>query len=84
MKLVLEGAAIVHRQSLFGRLDEKMFGTGKWEASGMRKASESIGSDNTFVSTKPVASIEEALQTTAPWRNSSKRYHMVFMIARSH
>jgi hypothetical protein len=82
MKLVLEGAAIVHNPSMFGRLDDAMCKTGKWLAAGVREASASIGSDNTFAHTHPVDSIEEALQTTAPWRSSCKRYHMVFTLAR--
>jgi hypothetical protein len=82
MKLVLEGAAIVHRPSLFGRLDNKMHATGGWETKGVRKVTALTRPDASLVVTHRVCSIEEALQTTAPWRDSCKRYHMVFMLAR--
>lgn len=84
MKLVLEGAAIVNRPSMFGRLDEAMYGIHKWEAQGVRKVTALTSSDVSFVRTHRVCSIEEALQTTAPRRNrtSCKRYHMIFMLAR--
>ncbi len=81
MKLVLEGAAIVHRPSLFGRLDNAMHATGKWETKGVRKVSSLTRPDNSFIVTHQVCSIEEALQTTAPWRSSLKRSHMVFTLA---
>ena len=69
MKLVLEGARIVHEPSASpsGPLEEAMYHTGKWQS----------GTDR-------VNSIDEALQATASRRSLApcKRYHMVFALAR--
>ena len=40
MKLVLEGARIVHQPSATGRLDDAMYHTGKWQVSEVRPCSE--------------------------------------------
>lgn len=89
MKLVLEGAAIVHdlsksdynKSMMLDYLDDEMLATGKWEGCG-GKVTALTSPDTTLVRTHRVCSIEEALQTTAPWRSFCKRYHMVFMLAR--
>lgn len=83
MKLVLEGAQIVHQPSAIGRLDEAMYSTGKWQVSAVRVATSS-NPDNTFANSHGVNSIADALRATAPRRSwtSCKRYHMIFNLAR--
>lgn len=85
MKLVLEGAQIVHQPSasMDGRLDEKMARTGKWQVNASRLATPS-NPDNSFAKSQSVTSVDDALRVTAPRRNwaSRKRYHMVFNVAR--
>jgi len=85
MKLILEGAQIVHRPSasLAGRLDEEMGRTGKWQVAASRVVT-AANVDASFAEDHRVSSIEEALKATAPRRDwtSCKRYHMIFTIAR--
>ncbi len=82
MKLILDGAKIVHEPNhgLDERLDDKMTGTGKWKFDFRRTAASAN------VISRSVASIDEALQVTAPRRSwtSCKRYHMVFTLATAH
>lgn len=83
MKLVLVGAQIVHRPSASGRLDDAMSRTGKWQVSAVRVAT-STNPDTSFTKSQSVNSIDDALKASAPRRNwtSSKRYHMIFNLAR--
>lgn len=83
MKLVLEGAQIVHQPSAAGRLDDAMFRTGKWQVSMFREATAS-NPDNSGVNSHSVNSVDAALRASAPRRSwtSCKRYHMIFNLAR--
>lgn len=83
MKLVLDGAQIVHQQCNKSRLDDEMSRTGKWQANTFRLVTKST-IDKPGVTIHSVNSIEEALQATAPRRSwtSCKRYHMIFKLAR--
>lgn len=83
MKLVLEGAQIVHQPSASSRLDDAMYRTGKWQISAFRVATAS-NPDNSGANTHSVNSVDDALQATAPRRSrtSCKRYHMIFNLAR--
>lgn len=83
MKLVLEGAQIVHQPSAAGRLDDAMFRSGKWQVSAIRVATSS-NPDNSGATTHSVKSVDDALRATAPRRSltSCKRYHTIFNLAR--
>lgn len=85
MKLVLEGAKIVHEPSaaMSGRLDDQMRTTGKWQVSVFRVATSSNPS-NSSVNSHSVNSVDDALRANAPRRSwtSCKRYHMIFNLAR--
>lgn len=83
MKLILEGAKIVHQSSNRDRLDDLMHRAGKWQISAFREASSS-NPDNSGAISHSVNSIEDALRTSAPRRSwtSCKRYHMIFNLAR--
>lgn len=84
MKLILEGARIVHRSSLIGTLDTAMLGSGKWQFAAMRVVTGAANADASVVKDHGVSSVKEALAVTAPRRDwtSCKRYHMIFSIAR--
>jgi hypothetical protein len=83
MKLVLEGATIVHQSSAAGRLDDAMNRTGKWQVNAVRVVSSS-NPDNSFAKSQNVNSVDDALRASAPRRSwtSCKRYHMIFDLAR--
>lgn len=83
MKLVLEGAQIVHQPSATSRLDDEMYRTGKWQVNAVRVATSS-NPDNSFAQSQRVSSVDDALRATAPRRSwtSCKRYHMIFNLAR--
>lgn len=83
MKLVLEGAQIVHQPSMALRLDDAMYKTGKWQVSACRVATSS-NRDNSFAKSQSVNSVDDALRASAPRRSwtSCKRYHMIFNLAR--
>jgi hypothetical protein len=83
MKLVLEGAKIVHEPSSTGRLDDAMRRTGKWQVRAIRIVTSSSVND-AAEGAHNVNSIDEALQAFAPRRSwtSCKRYHMIFNLAR--
>lgn len=82
MKLVLEGAQIVHRPCATDRLDDEMSSTGKWQVSVRAVTSSNPG--NSAANSHSVNSVDEALRTSAPRRSwtSCKRYHMIFNLAR--
>ncbi|OGN55623.1 MAG: hypothetical protein A3D96_00830 [Chlamydiae bacterium RIFCSPHIGHO2_12_FULL_44_59] len=82
MKLILEGARIVHKPSAAVRLDDAMWRTGKWQVAAVRVVT-SANVDASAVNDHGVSSTEEALAVTAPRRDwtSCKRYHMIFSIA---
>lgn len=81
MKLILEGCKIVHEPSAIGRLDDKMFGTGKWQISPVRTITGS-DADKSGAKAHRVNSIDDALKAAAPRRSwaSCKRYHMIFNV----
>lgn len=83
MKLVLEGAEIVHESSVAERLDDAMYKTGKWQISAVRVATSS-NPNNSGPNSHSVTSVDDALRATAPRRSwtSCKRYHMIFNLAR--
>jgi len=83
MKLILEGARIVHQPSAIGRLDDQMYDTRKWQVSAVRTVNASNVDDAAEGSHK-VESIDDALIASAPRRSwtSLKRYHMIFTLAR--
>jgi hypothetical protein len=74
MKLVLDGAKIVHMPSVEGRLDDAMEKTGKWNGYTIR----------TVTAANVDAAVQEALEVTAPLRGgfSYKRYHQIFTLNR--
>lgn len=79
MKLILEGADIIHAPSYLGRLDDAIRATYKWNVSVVRR----VGSAD--FNAGQVKSIAEALQDTAARRkwNSCKRYHKLYVIPRA-
>lgn len=82
MKLVLEGARIVHQPCHISRLDDAMSATRKWQMHAFRIATPS-NPDNSLANSQSVSSVEDALRVTAPRRGWTwKRYHMVFNVAR--
>lgn len=83
MKLVLEGAKIVHEPSRMRRLDDAMYSTGKWQVSAVSVVTPS-NVDDAATNAHHVNSIDDALQASAPRRSwtSCKRYHMIFNLAR--
>lgn len=93
MKLILEGATIVHEPSATGRLDDKMYDTHKWQVPAVRMVSVKMDAKfKTISSTSDdpvnagtVNSVEDALKATAPRRGwlTCKRYHQIFTVARS-
>lgn len=84
MKLILEGAKIVHQSSNGARLDDLMHITDKWQTSSAFREATSSNPNNSRATSHSVNSVEDALRVTAPRRGwiSCKRYHMIFNLAR--
>lgn len=80
MKLILDGAQIVHRPSAIGRLDDAMWETGKWQV-GATRIITVANIDATAINDHGVASVKEALEVQAPRRKGTcRQYHMIFSL----
>lgn len=68
MKLILEGVKISPKTQLIGNLN----------------FADKISKTGNWKVSKPLASIDDALRTIAPWRSwfSYRRYHMIFTVSR--
>ncbi len=82
MKLILEGARIVHQPCAVTRLDDAMASTRKWEVANFREIRSHDEVDKSFAQAQTLPSLEEALADVPARRGwlTCKRWHRVYTI----
>jgi hypothetical protein len=84
MRLILEGAQIVHRSSATSRLDDRMHATGKWNTGDGWRSATNANPHASVVAQRQILTVAQALE--APLRKrgwlTCKCFHEVFQLPR--
>lgn len=81
MKIILEGAEMVHEPSVLPRLDDSLSPI-KWKVNVIREISSKADVNKPAAKVNVISSIEDALKDVAPRRGwfTSKRWHMLYTV----